>query len=164
MLRRNFAGVDLPPNSPFREISSHKFRARPPPCNSPPTEPVDAVLAAAAGRGRKRSAAAPASAPRPPRSGGARLRGPGGRFLSGVNNPGYRVGVWDASGNERVVDRPGGVGVSKAARLRNIRAQRAVVLQAIRQARAERRRDGTIKKLKEASRQLLNRSKLTRGL
>lgn len=136
----------------------------------PPTEPVDAILAAAAGRGRKRSA--PSGTPRRPkaRRGPTRsipVRGPGGRFVSGRFNPASEVPInlYDPSGNlTATVPARSGVGLSERARLRNIRAQRAVVLQALRQARAERRRDGTIKKLKEASRQLLNRSKLTRGL
>ena len=126
------------------------------------------MLAAAAGRGRKRAAAGslPVAAPRRPRNRSTTtpVRGPGGRFVSGVNLPAAAVGAIDAAGVERAINIGGRVGVSKSARLRAIRAQRTVVLEALRRARAARLRDGTIKTLKDRSRQLLNQSKLTRGL
>lgn len=60
-------------------------------------------------------------------------------------------------------------GLSEAQRLRDIRGQRRLVLDALKAIRArraagERFPRGTIKVLKDESRQLLNRSKLTRGL
>lgn len=140
----------------------------------PPTEPVDAVLSALAGVGRKRAAAgAPGGGARPRRPRAPRaptsslpVRGPGGRFTSGRRQPGsVGVSVYDPSGNFlRAGDIPAGVGASERQRLRAIRSQRRVVLQALREARARRLRDGTIKRLRVASSQLLARSRLTRGL
>lgn len=160
MLVRNFAGVDLPPNSPFREISSHKFRARAPARNSPATS-----LPVVPGK-RKR----PSAASRPklnPRPRTIPVRGPDGKFVPGLST--YAAGAaaaqvvtYDPLTGAPVYGRWGGT--SERARLKNIRAQRSAVLQQLRAARAARLRDGTIKRLKEASRQLLNRSKLTRGL
>lgn len=80
-----------------------------------------------------------------------RVRGPGGKFVSGLQA--YRT----PEGKEFI-------GVSERARLKAIRAQRRTVLNALKEARARKLRDGTIARLKAASRQLLARSKLTRGL
>lgn len=81
----------------------------------------------------------------------ARVRGPNGKFVGGLQA--YRT----PEGREFV-------GVSERSRLQTIRAQRRQVLNALKEARARKLRDGTIARLKNASRQLLARSKLTRGL
>lgn len=95
------------------------------------------------------------------------VRGPNGKFLPGRGQKAFTYPVYTAEEGTTITTHravPAGVGPSKASRLRTIRAQRRVVLDALRQARAEGRRDGSIKRLKEASRQLLHRSQLTRGL
>lgn len=93
------------------------------------------------------------------------IRGPGGKFVSGRTYAPSQVEVYSGTGEFRGIGTvPGGVGISKSARVRNIRKQRAGVLAALREAKARGLRDGTIKRLKEASRQLLHRSQLARGL
>lgn len=56
------------------------------------------------------------------------------------------------------------VSASERSRVKAIRTKRRVVLNALKEARARGLRDGTIKRLKEASRQLLHQSQLARGL
>lgn len=82
------------------------------------------------------------------------IRGPGGRFLPGR--------VYHTLHGSKAH-------VSERTRLKAIRAKRRVVLDALKEARAARKAGagvprGTITQLKNASRQLLNQSKLTRGL
>lgn len=126
----------------------------------PTTEGVEELLVslgkrsasgAAGGKRARRepTAAAKKGAARPYQS--TRVRGPGGKFVSGLQA--YRT----PEGKEFI-------GVSERSRLKTIRAQRKQVLLALREARARRLRDGTIARLRAASRQLLARSKLTRGL
>lgn len=110
----------------------------------------------------KRRAKAPKNPNFVPRSTPA--RGPNGKFVSGRSFTGFSTEFVDAAGNVRTGTLASGVGISNAARVRNIRKQRAGILAALREAKARRLRDGTIKRLKEASRQLLHRSQLARGL
>lgn len=81
----------------------------------------------------------------------SRLRDERGKFLPsfvGVERPGV----------------PGRVQVSERRRVGAIRAKRRIVLNALREAKARRLRDGTIKRLKAESRNYLNQIRLTRGL
>lgn len=126
---------------------------------------VDDILAAAAPKAVKKGKAK-YYASKGTRS--APARGPGGKFVSGRQHQGFQVEVTDAdtfnTGAARIGTVPAGRGISKSARVKNIRAQRRAVLNAIKEARARGLRDGTIKRLKAASRQLLHRSQLARGL
>lgn len=53
---------------------------------------------------------------------------------------------------------------SKASQLRRVRAKRAIILDSIAKARASGLRDGTIARLKVASKQLRNQSRVIRGV